>query len=114
MTDLKKGLIIRREHCQKILDKKKTYEMRSRRTNFRGRFGLIIAGTKKVFGEATLIASHETKIDSSVVWAAMLSFHQCQEYMPQWPYAWVLGDVVKYKKPIPYNHKNGQVAWVNL
>ena len=29
-------------------------------------------------------------------------------------YGWVLENAVKFNKPIPYNHKQGCVIWVNL
>jgi hypothetical protein len=29
-------------------------------------------------------------------------------------YAWVLEDVVAFKKPIPYIHPNGAITWVTL
>lgn len=29
-------------------------------------------------------------------------------------FALVLGNVVKYKDPIPHKHKKGTVTWVNL
>lgn len=114
MTDLKKGLIIRREHCEKILDGSKTYEMRSRRTNFRGRFGLIIAGTKKVFGEAELYSVEGEPIRDADEWHNRYLLHRCKEYMPQWPWAWMLRNIVKFDDGIDYAHKPGCVIWVNL
>jgi len=29
-------------------------------------------------------------------------------------YAWVLEDVVPFKKPVPYKHPSGAVTWVTL
>jgi len=114
INGLTKGLIIRGEHCQKILDGLKTYEMRSRQTNFRGKIGLIVSGTKKIFGTANLYdVGKETIIDAED-WHNRYPLHQCREYMPQWPCIWMLKDVVKFDEPIPYAHKNGCVTWVNL
>lgn len=111
---LKKGLIIKGEHCQKILDGKKTYEMRSTRTKFRGEFGLIIAGTKKIFGKAELFGVMDNPINTEGEWHDRYHLHRCDEFMPKWPWGWMLTNIVKFDEPIPYNHKPGQVTWVNL
>lgn len=111
---LKKGLIIKREHCENILNGLKTYEMRPKPTSFRGRFGLIISGTKKVFGEAELYGVMDNPITSEREWKSIYGLHRCEEYLPQWPWGWMLKNIVKFDEPIDYDHKNGCVTWVNL
>lgn len=114
MTGLTKGLIIKGEHCENILKGIKTWEMRSKVTNYRGEFGLIISGTKKIFGKANLVRVSDNRLKTIEHWDEMFEFHQCKEFMPQWPVPWVLQDIVRFDKPIPYKHKNGCVTWVNL
>jgi len=112
--DLKKGLIIKGEHCENILKGIKTYEMRSTRTKFRGEFGLIVSGTKKIFGKAELYCVMDQPIDTEGEWHNRYHLHRCKEFMPKWPWAWMLKNIIRFDNPIPYDHKNGQVTWVNL
>lgn len=114
VMELKKGLIIKREHCENILKGLKTLEMRGNRTNFRGEFGLIISGTKNIFGTAELVGVMDHKILTKETWHAHFELHRCEEYMPKWPWGWILKNIVRFDKPIPYAHKNGQVNWVNF
>lgn len=114
MEGLKKGLIIKGEHCQEILKGLKTWEMRSRPTKYRGKFGLIVAGTKKVFGSAVLLKSPMIELDDQDSWHEAYLLHRVKEFKPQWPFPWVLGEITVFGEPIPYDHKNGCVTWVNL
>ena len=112
--NLKKGLIIQREHCENILNGSKLWEMRSKITKFRGEFGLIISGTGMVYGKVRLIHVSSARIDTEEKWARSIWFHKCDEFMPQRPVPWLLRGAVKFDEPIPYKHKNGCVTWVNL
>jgi len=49
-----RALIIRKPWIDKILSGQKTWEMRSTKTNIRGKIGLIEAGTGLIVGEAVL------------------------------------------------------------
>lgn len=56
---MEKGLIIKKEWLDKIFDEGKVWEMRSTKTNVRGKIGLIESGTGTVVGEAELLMCEE-------------------------------------------------------
>lgn len=108
-----KGLIIRKEWLDKILNDGKHWEMRATHTNQRGLIKLIEAGSGLIMGECMIAGSHEVTED-----LARQSFnaHQVSDYnlLKKWRYAWRLCNVKKYEKPIPYKHPKGAVIWVKL
>ncbi len=52
--NMTRALIIRKEHLTNIFDNGKVWEMRSSKTNARGRIGLIEAGSGLIVGETFL------------------------------------------------------------
>jgi hypothetical protein len=114
MSIPKKGLIIRQPYIGKILDGTKTWEMRSTKTKIRGRIALIEAGSGMIVGEANLKFSHG-KLSKSVLIAYKYR-HQVDDEskLEKWCCPWVMEDVKRYEKPIPYKHPQGAVIWVNL
>lgn len=115
---IKRGLIIRRPYIDMILSGKKTWEMRSTHTKVRGRIALIEAGYGMIVGEADLVDSLEFDFKDSVTcWEHQSKHGLTFEDFPKldkWSHAWVLENVIKYKRPIPYNHPQGAVIWVKL
>lgn len=99
-----------------MLAGEKTWEMRSRRTHYRGRFGLISSGSGLIFGEATLVdclpaltlSEAEASFDKHRIPAEEI------ELLERYRFPWVLKDVEPYDHPIPYNHPRGAVIWVSL
>jgi|TARA_B100001059_G_scaffold235734_1_gene282536 hypothetical protein len=112
-TEMTKGLIIRKEWLDKILNNGKHWEMRATQTNQRGIIKLIEAGSGHIVGECMISGSH--KVSESL---AEQSFecHQVEDLslLKKWCYAWRLCNVKRYDKPIPYTHPKGAVIWVNL
>ena len=110
-----KGLIIKSKWADLILNRDKTIELRSSNTNIRGTIGIIKSGSKKVYGTVDIIDSiplnenlyndyrnkHKVDLDYKNIKYKHL-------------YGWVLENAIKFNKPIPYNHKQGCVIWVNL
>lgn len=111
------GLLIKEKWLDLILKGKKTWEMRSRRTNKSGRIGLIQSGSGKVFGEAELVeckgplSTAELKKNSR---KHRVSKESVGARGYKYKFAWVLKNVKKYKTPKKYRHKQGAVIWVKL
>lgn len=111
---LTKALIIKSPWINKILDNNKTWEMRSTRTHVRGIIGLIEQGTGLIVGQAELVDCLDPLDKISSVEG--LNKHQVQDFLllEKWKYPWVLTNIKRFKTPIPYNHPQGAVIWVNL
>jgi hypothetical protein len=112
------GLLIDEPYISMILKGDKTWEMRSQRTGKRERIGLIKKGSCAVYGTIELydcegpISKAELKNQNE---RHGISVEQIDAgLLDKWNYAWKLKDVQVFKEPIPYNHPNGAVTWVNL
>lgn len=113
-----KALIIRSPWIDLILAGKKTWEMRSRATNIRGRIALIKAGSGMVYGTAELLDCLPA-LDSG-----QMRINQNHHGIPEsamasalannWTTPWVLRDIRLLKAPVPYKHPSGAVTWVDL
>lgn len=108
-----KGLIIRKEWLDKILNNGKHWEMMSTHTKQRGIIKLIEAGSGHVVGECFISGSHKVSLEQA---NQSYEAHQVDDIslLEKWCYAWRLSDVKKYNNPIPYKHPRGAVIWVNL
>ncbi|PLS18982.1 hypothetical protein CVD28_00850 [Bacillus sp. M6-12] len=112
----KKGLIIKKPWINLILEGKKTWEIRGSNAKIRGEIALIQSGTGKVFGTVELIESKELSLEQ---YQSSEAFHCIPEEMTKVaPYkkihAWVLQNPKRFHEPIPYQHPQGAVIWVNL
>lgn len=108
-----KGLIIKQPWIDLIFDEHKDYELRSRNTWMRGRIALIRQGSGFIDGSATLVDCVGPLTDDEL--DALYNRHKVPSgHYGKWRYAWVLKDAKRYDKPIPYNHPQGAVIWVNL
>jgi len=110
---MKKGLVIKKVHLDKIFDDGKIWEMRSTRTKITGKIGLIESGSGMIVGEANLIGCSESPIPKDKFFQI---FHKVEDLdlLDKWKWAWILMDAKRYEKPIPYTHPQGAVIWVNL
>lgn len=110
-----KGLIIKPYWADLILNGNKTMELRSSKTNIRGKIGIIKNGSKQVYGTVELIDC--VKLDSDLYYKNKKR-HCVEETYDKIPYknlyGWILKYPIKFNKPIPYNHKQGCIIWVNL
>lgn len=110
-----RALIIGEPWISKILSHEKTWEMRSRKTNIRGRIGLIRKGSGLIVGDAYL-SNSVTIIKNKL---HVVSQYHCIDYnsnqeLLKYHVAWELMSVNKYDKPIPYEHPRGAVIWVKV
>ncbi len=118
---IEKGLIFNEKSLASILDGQKRWEVRRGPTRYRGTVALIQRGTGKVYGTAELV-----DCVGPLTQEEMMTTHAEKHQIPQevlhekgLPYgektcAWVLDNVVKLKKPLPYDHPSGATRWVNL
>jgi hypothetical protein len=109
------ALIVAAPHCDNILDNGKVLEMRTRRTEKRGKFGLIKKGSGLIIGEFEIVSSwlcplHEDFYEESA------AYHQVEDLslLKKWRYPWELKNAKRYDTPIKYRHPQGAVIWVNL
>lgn len=86
-----KNLIVREPWSSQIVAGSKNIEYRKRATAIRGRIGIITGGTKSIIGSVELFDCRESD---------------------EGGHEWLLREPRKYKKPVPYIHKNGQQVWV--
>ena len=111
-----KGLIIDEPWISLIISEDKTWEMRSRNTNVRGRIGLIRKGSKTVIGLADLIETLP-KLPRSELRASFAKHRVPKSEIDddfKWSTAWVLQGARSLQEPVPYRHPAGAVIWVNL
>ncbi len=114
-----KGLLIRKPYIDWILDGLKTWEIRGSATKMRGPIALIASGSGTVVGTCEL---HDVEgplnIKAMRANARKLN-HKPSEiaeplYYGDHTYAWVVGRVIRLKKPVAYQHPSGAVIWVKL
>ena len=116
--NISKGLIIADPWIGYILNGTKTWEMRSSQASHRGWFGLIRKGTGAVYGVARLIDVGAPLSPDEM--EASFDRHRIPERMirsgevAKWNIPWKLTDIRKLKTPVPYQHRNGAVTWVEL
>lgn len=113
-----RGLPIRQPYIDMILDGQKTWEMRKSRCNFRERIALIQSGSLSVVGVADVVdcigpLTDEERFaaaDKHCVAPAGWSNPKFMDYR----FAWVLTNVQRLPRPVPYRHPSGAVIWVTL
>lgn len=109
-----RALIIRRPHIDKILSGEKIWEMRSKPTKVRGRIGLIEAGSGLIVGECEILGVGESIKNFNLGYGQ--HFHRVEDLslLDKWHIPWIMGNPVRYKEPIPYDHPKGAVIWVKV
>lgn len=108
-----KILIVKEKWAKMILSGEKTWEIRSTNTKVRGRIGIAISGTGKVYGSVEIQYSKQVdqqtllkNIDKHKVLAVeSIKYHK--------PHVWVMDGAIEYDEPIKYTHPQGAVIWVN-
>jgi hypothetical protein len=107
---------IRTPYVDWILDGKKTWEIRSRSTNIRGRVALIRSKSLTVVGTCEIVDVVGPLSEEDVRRHARRKMNLSPDdaYGAEGCYAWVLEDVRRLKTPVPYKHPSGAVTWVKL
>ena len=111
---MERALIIQKPWVDLILDNIKIWEMRSTKTNVRGKIGLIEAGSGLIVGEAILAGCGEPLDNFNIGHGHHL--HKVDDFslLEKWRYPWILSSAKRYEEPIPYQHPRGAVIWVKL
>jgi hypothetical protein len=99
-----------------ILEGKKTWEIRSRSTNIRGRIALIRSKSLTVVGTCDIadVIGPLTEQDVRRHASSKMGVSPADAYGMEGYYAWVLEDVRRLRTPMPYKHPSGAVTWVKL
>lgn len=122
---IEKTLMIRGEHLEKILRGSKTWEVRSRPTNLRGRIALSEKGAARIVGSCTLrrvvgplsidrVLRNARRMGTSRKEVAEDLAHWKSECRDKRVYAWELGDARRFRKPVPFKNPSGAVTWATL
>jgi hypothetical protein len=109
-----KALIIKKPWIDRILDGKKTWEIRGCRTNIRGQIELIQSGSGLVVGSCKIIDCKELTLED---YKNNIDKHNIQDVttLPyKSTYAWVIKDAKRFETPKKYKHPQGAIIWVNL
>lgn len=110
-----RALIIKKEYADLILTGEKTWEMRSTKTNIRGRVGIIESGSGTIVGEVDIVDSLP-KLKTPFEKFRNFAKHRVSnlDLLRRWNTPWVLENAIRYDFPISYNHPKGDVIWVKL
>jgi predicted transcriptional regulator len=107
-------LIVKKPYARLIVQGKKKWELRTTKTNIRGRIGIAESGTGEIIGEIDLVDSLERiDIDTAVL---NQTKHKLQDIglIEKWCFPWVLENAVEYNNPKKYHHKPGAVIWIKI
>jgi hypothetical protein len=110
MNRIDRALIIKKEWADKIFDEGKVWEMRTSKTNKRGRIGIVESGSGLIVGEVILVGCIEINPKNK----DLIKFHKVENLPDKYCYAWLLYNARRYEKTRPYKHRRGAVIWVKL
>lgn len=111
-----KGLIVKEPWIDLILEGIKIWEIRGSHVHKREKIALIKSGTGMIYGTVEIA---DSIMLTSEQYHTSFKCHRIPDTkIKPLPYkkiyAWVLKNPVKFQNPIPYNHPQGAVIWVNL
>jgi hypothetical protein len=109
-----RGLVIHEDPLKKILDRRKTWEIRARATQMRGRIALIQSGSGLVVGTCRLVDAFGplTRKQRQTGWRRA-GFPK-GKMLPEGSFAWVITGARRLKRPLGYRHPRGAIVWVRL
>lgn len=115
MTNGTRGLLIKSPWIDMIMAGEKTWELRSRPTNIRGKIALIRSGSGLIVGTAALVdcfpvSDRQLSKNQSKHRVSMAQVHDYGEQF----FVWQLESTRPFTKPKPYRHPQGAVIWVTL
>ena len=112
--EISRGLIVLKEHLDKILRGTKTVEIRKKSARVRGPIALIEAGSGTVVGTCRLVGSiGPMTLEQRRKIARRAGFSQGDIPAPR-RHAWILAGARRIAKPCPYRHPRGAQVWVKL
>jgi hypothetical protein len=122
---IKRTLIIMPEFLEWILSGHKTWEIRTQPTNIRETVALSEKGAKRILGVCTLAnCLGPLTVDEYIKNARKMNRSKKElkanreeieiDFLIYDHYAWVLTDVKRLAKPIPFENPSGAVTWAKL
>jgi len=112
-----RALLIRHPHIDLILDGKKIWEIRGSRTSVRGTIALVPSGSGTVIGVCDVVGCVGPLTADAYRKNAKKAGMRPSQAKLGWyrqTYAWVLENPHYLKRPVPYQHPQGAVIWVQL
>ena len=104
----KLGLIVREPYASLIVDGRKVWEIRRRKTRHRGPLGIVSGG--RLIGQADLVEELLAHQEKHLAEEAFLRAYAKDEPL----YAWVLENAFRYEKPLHVPRRPGRVMFVDL
>lgn len=112
---MNKAFIVKEHWGNLILDNEKLWEIRGTGTQIRGRVGVIFSGTGMIQGSVEVVGSSLLLKEDFEMFRKLHHISEEFEDLPyREPHAWYLKDAIRFTEPIPYQHPQGAVIWVNL
>jgi hypothetical protein len=109
-----RGLLILKEHLDKILAGTKTWEIRGKSTPRRGPIALIESKSEHVVGTCKVVDVVGPLTLAELQRNAKRTGFRPAQLPYRTTYAWVVRDARRLPEPIPYRHPPGAVIWVRL
>ncbi len=105
-------LLLKKKWLDAILENNKTWEIRGRNTNIRGK---IYLGRKdKIYGETFIVKSFNVDINELKRNSNLHRIENLSSIKYNTPFVWELENTKKYKNPIKFCRKKGQIVWCKL
>lgn len=110
-----KAFIVKEYWGNLILNDEKTWEIRGTGTQIRGRVGVIFSRTGMIHGSVEVAGSSLLLREDFEMYRKLHRIEGKFEDLPyNKPHIWYLKNAVRFAEPIPYQHPQGAVIWVNL
>lgn len=110
-----RAFIVKEHWGNLILGGSKLWEIRGTGTQVRGRVGVIFSGTGMIKGSVEIAGSSLLLREDFEMFRKYHHIPGSFEDLPyEEPHIWYLKDAVRFTEPIPYQHPQGAVIWVDL
>lgn len=112
---MNRAFIVKEQWGNLILSGTKTWEIRGVGTKIRDRVGVIFSGTGMIQGSVEIVGSSLLLREDFDLYKKHHQIICDYDELPyKEPHVWYLKDAVRFEEPIPYQHPQGAVVWVNL
>jgi len=118
MGEIVVGLFVKSPWIDLILEGKKTWELRSKRTSKRERIALVESGSRLVKGTCEIVGVRGALRKSTLL--QNLDKHQVPQSRIEQGlghkrvYAWVVSEPIRFDDPPVVPYLRGPVVWINL
>ena len=128
--EISSALLIKKMWCDEIFDNNKTWEVRGEACHKREKICIAQSLSGRLVGEATIVNCLKIGLqrekgniepwsdEKDYMWDRLNRAKHCirspKIVKYKKIYAWVLEGAKRYKRPVPYKHKKGQIKWITL